>query len=183
MAGDRGDLLSHQREHRYRPEGPLLPDGESQFQRYAQLRWQSKQDPGFRPTRRPDHERGDLHKFAGAIQVVEPAGELRIQFRDGSSATATASSASSAASAASGDADVPGWLGDPGDGYVPGTAAAASAAACGARRTRQLSDLREGPYCSRGLRHEGPAWRSSASAGETTYHRPAVAGDPYGTRT
>ena len=38
-----------------------------------------------------------------------------------------------AASAASGDADVPGWLGDPGDGHVPGTAASASAAATGAR--------------------------------------------------
>ncbi|MEO7634475.1 MAG: hypothetical protein ABIS38_02365 [Sphingomicrobium sp.] len=40
---------------------------------------------------------------------------------------ATASTAA-AATATSGDADVPGWLGDPGDRRVPGTAAAAAAA-------------------------------------------------------
>src|SRR6185503_17460560 len=38
-----------------------------------------------------------------------------------------------AASAASGDADVPGRLGDPGDGYLPGASAAAAAAASGTR--------------------------------------------------
>lgn len=34
---------------------------------------------------------------------------------------------------AASDADVPGWIGDPGDRYVPGSAATASAAATGAR--------------------------------------------------
>ena len=49
-------------------------------------------------------------------------------------AAAAASAAASAASAAaSGDADVPGRLGDPGDGHLPGAAASASAAAAGAR--------------------------------------------------
>ncbi len=43
-------------------------------------------------------------------------------------AASAATAASSAASAASCDADVPGWFGDPGNGCVPGSAAAAAAA-------------------------------------------------------
>ena len=46
--------------------------------------------------------------------------------------------AAPAASAASGDADVPGRIGDPGDGHLSGAAAAAAAAASGAR-ARTLS--------------------------------------------
>jgi hypothetical protein len=47
---------------------------------------------------------------------------------------------SASAATASGDADVPGWLGDPGDGHLSGSAAAASPAATsgGTRRTRLI---------------------------------------------
>ena len=56
-------------------------------------------------------------------------------------AAAAATAAAAAASAAtSGDADVPGRLGDPGDGRLPGAAAAAAAAAAGAG-TRSLSGV------------------------------------------
>ena len=55
-----------------------------------------------------------------------------------SAAAAAAAAASAAASAAAaGDADVPGWIGDPGDGRLPGAAAASTAAAAGAG-ARQL---------------------------------------------
>jgi len=50
----------------------------------------------------------------------------------GSSAATTASASASAATA-SGDADVPGRIGDPGHGYLPGSAATAAASGSGAR--------------------------------------------------
>src|SRR5687767_1667884 len=67
------------------------------------------------------------------MAFAQPAGEPDLQLRSSGTATATATAAASAASAASGDADVPGRLGDPGNGRVPGSAAAAAAAAAGAR--------------------------------------------------
>ena len=70
---------------------------------------------------------------------------LIYNYAEASSAASTASTASApAASAASGDADVPGRLGDPGDGRVPDAAATAASAAAGARarllgaRARQI---------------------------------------------
>ena len=53
-------------------------------------------------------------------------------------AAASATAAASAASAASGDADVPGRLGDPSDGHLPGAAAASAAASGDAGRTRPV---------------------------------------------
>ena len=47
-------------------------------------------------------------------------------------ASAAASAAPAASAAASGDADVPGWVGDPGYGDLPGATATATAAAAGA---------------------------------------------------
>ena len=49
------------------------------------------------------------------------------------SASATAATSATSAAAASGDADVSGWLGDPGDGHLSGPTATASAASAGAR--------------------------------------------------
>src|SRR5688500_7144035 len=67
------------------------------------------------------------------MAFAQPAGEPDLQLR-GPAATATAAATSApAASAASGDADVPGRLGDPGDGCVSAAAAAAAAAAARAR--------------------------------------------------
>jgi len=67
---------------------------------------------------------------------------VELRRRSASAASAAPTAASSAASAASGDADVPGWLGDPGDRHLPGSAASASAAASGAR-ARALSEPRQ----------------------------------------
>ncbi len=44
-----------------------------------------------------------------------------------SAASASASASASAAACRSGDADLPGRIGDPGDGHLPGSAASASA--------------------------------------------------------
>src|SRR6185503_4394573 len=56
------------------------------------------------------------------------AGQRDLQFH------ATAASATPAAAARSGDPDVPGWNGDPGDGNVPGAAAASTTAATSCAR-------------------------------------------------
>ena len=64
---------------------------------------------------------------------------LELQFRgSATSAAAPAASASAASAATSGDADVPGWFGNPGNGHLPGAAASAATAASGAG-TRLLS--------------------------------------------
>ena len=56
---------------------------------------------------------------------------------------AAAAAAAASASAAACYADVPGWLGDPGDRSVPGSAASAAAAAAGARaRLSEASHLK-----------------------------------------
>ena len=65
--------------------------------------------------------------------------DLQLLLAGASAAAPTATSPASAASSA-GDADVPGRLGDPGNGHLPGSAASASAAATGAG-TRSLSGL------------------------------------------
>jgi len=68
------------------------------------------------------------------LAVAQPAGERDLQLlRSSASASASAAAAPAAASAASGDADVPGWFGDLGNGHLSGSAASASAAASGAR--------------------------------------------------
>ena len=67
------------------------------------------------------------------LDLAQPDAERAVQLLHASAAASAAAAAASAASAASGDADVPGWLGDPGYGNVPGTASSASAAAAGAR--------------------------------------------------
>ena len=71
-----------------------------------------------------------LHRF---VEDEQPAGECDLQLLLASAASAASAAATPAASAASSDADVPGWIGDPGDGYVPGAASASAAAAAGAR--------------------------------------------------
>jgi hypothetical protein len=60
-------------------------------------------------------------------------GELDLQLLLAASASAATAAAPAASAATSGDADVPGWLGDSGDGRMSGSAASASAAASGAR--------------------------------------------------
>ena len=70
--------------------------------------------------------------MAFAFAARQP--DLQLRWRRSGASSAAASAAPSAASAAAtGDADLPGRLGDPGDGYVPGTAASAASAAAGAR--------------------------------------------------
>ena len=64
------------------------------------------------------------------MAVAQLAGEPDLQLRGTASAAAT-SAAPATSAAASVDADVPGWLGDPGDRRVSGAAAAASAATSG----------------------------------------------------
>ena len=65
------------------------------------------------------------------VQLAQPAAEPDLQLRAAAAAAAaTAAAAAAAASAASGDADLPGRLGDPGDGRV-------SAAAARRRRRRR----------------------------------------------
>ena len=88
----------------------------------------------------------------GPLAFAQPDGERDLQLLVAAAASAAAASA---ASAASGDADVPGWIGDPGDGYLPGSAASASAAASGAR-ARPLSGTRAKKY--RPGRSPGPVF-------------------------
>jgi len=98
----------------------------------------------------------------GPLPVAQPARERDLQLLHAASAASASAAATPAASAASSDADVPGWLGDPGYGDVPGSAASASAAATGARaRSLRGSNCEEdrpgqssGPvfFCLRGLR-------------------------------
>ncbi len=54
-------------------------------------------------------------------------------------AAAAASAAPAAAAAAAGDADLPGRIGDPGDGQLPAAATAAAAAAASAGAGTRLS--------------------------------------------
>ena len=65
------------------------------------------------------------------VQVALAAGDLHLQFRE-SGAPAPAAAATTAAAASTGDADLPGRLGDPGDGCLSATATAAAAAAAAA---------------------------------------------------
>ena len=60
-------------------------------------------------------------------------------------AGSNASAVSAAASAATGDADVPGWLGDPGDGRMSASTSAASASAGAGTRLRRQEPKRTGP--------------------------------------
>ena len=67
-----------------------------------------------------------------SVPLAQHPGEPHLQFRLGAAATAAATSAASTAAAAStgrtGDADMPGWNGDPGDGHLPGAASTTAAA-------------------------------------------------------
>ena len=76
------------------------------------------------------------------MDVAQPASDRGVQFRR-TAATATATTAASAA-ASTGDADVPGWVGDRGDGHMPGAAASATATGTGAR-ARILAGEKGGP--------------------------------------
>ena len=115
VAGYRGPALCRLAEHRRRPEVPLLQRHEPQVRRTQRGR-----PDGLRPQ--------------GPLAFAQHHGERDLQFW----LTTAAASATSAASAASGDADVPGWIGDPGDRHLPGAAASASATTTGAR-ARPLS--------------------------------------------
>jgi len=76
------------------------------------------------------------------LAFAQHHGEPDLQLRGSAAAAAAAASAAASASAAtSGDADVPGWVGDPGDGRMSGSAASASAATTGARA--RLSSARK----------------------------------------
>jgi hypothetical protein len=67
------------------------------------------------------------------LAVAQLAAEPNLQLRSAATAaTAAATSTAAAAAAASGDADVPGWFGDLGNGDLPGTASASAAATAGA---------------------------------------------------
>src|SRR5947208_12647980 len=73
------------------------------------------------------------------LQLAQPAREPGVQLWRGRAAAAPATAASATAAARPGDADVPGWLGDPGDEHLPAAATSAPAAAAGpARRTREI---------------------------------------------
>jgi hypothetical protein len=97
------------------------------------------------------------------LAFAQHYGEPDLQLR-GSAASAAAAAAASAASAAtSGDADVPGRVGDPGDGRMSGSAAAASAAAAGARA--RLSSVRKTTGPSFAL---GPVFFGLSSARNAT---------------
>jgi len=65
----------------------------------------------------------------GQVSLEQPPCEPGVQFRGrGTPAAASPASASAASAAATGDADLPGRIGDPGNGDLPGTTAASSAA-------------------------------------------------------
>src|SRR5882672_3805958 len=105
MARHSRPALCGELEHRYRIEVSLLQRSEFEVLRF---RWA-----------------GAGHHIGWPLAFAQPSGEPDLQFRGSASASAAAAAASAAASAAtSGDADVSGWLGDPGDGRVPGSAAA-----------------------------------------------------------
>jgi hypothetical protein len=71
-------------------------------------------------------------------EIAQLAGEPHLQLRFGAAAASTtAASAPAASAAATGDADLPGRLGDPGDGHVPAATATAAAAAGTRTRLRQ----------------------------------------------
>jgi opacity protein-like surface antigen len=57
----------------------------------------------------------------------------------GASAPPASPAAAASASGSTGDADLPGWIGDPGDQRLPGASASASSAAGRARRARPVS--------------------------------------------
>ena len=85
-----------------------------------------------RRLRRRRRLRGD---YPSQVPLAQHSGEPdpQLQRGRGSAAAAASAAASAASAAASGDADLPGRLGDPGDGRLPGPAAAAAAARTGAR--------------------------------------------------
>jgi len=65
-----------------------------------------------------------------ALVVAEP----HLQSGSAASTAASATPAATTSTAASGNADLPGWLGDPGDGHLPGTATSSASTAGGTRR-------------------------------------------------
>src|SRR4029450_12994089 len=82
--------------------------------------------------RGPYHESSVVVRFRKQVQVSQPVGQPDLQLRRAGTASATASAAAATAAAATGDADVPGRIGDPGDGRLPATTAAAAAATASA---------------------------------------------------
>ena len=80
-----------------------------------------------------DFEEGPGFDLHGRLRSHSLLLSLIYNFSASGSASAAAAAAAAAASAAC-DADVPGRLGDPGDGRLSGSAAAAAAAAAGAER-------------------------------------------------
>ena len=123
-----------QRPDRYRPEVSLLPCRQEQWRRHVRVR---------QPRRLHIAGSGDLLRWRGdprrqcSVRVAQPVAEPDLQLRISAAAAAAATSAAATSAATSGDSDVPGRIGDPGDGYVPGTAAAAASGACAAGRTRR----------------------------------------------
>ena len=84
-------------------------------------------------------EETDVEELSGKFDVALAAGEPDLQLRQLAAASASAASAAASA-AASGDADLPGRLGDPGDGRLSAAAAAAAPAAASAGAGTGLSE-------------------------------------------
>ena len=121
LAADRRRPNGGQRPVRGRPEIPLFPNWTPGLFKRCVRHSRRRSIRGERP-------------LAVALTVAEP----QLQ-RDSAAASAPAATSTAAASAAgSGDADLPGRLGDSGDRYVPGSAAAASATARRAGRARLI---------------------------------------------
>src|SRR5688572_9045496 len=89
-------------------------------------------------------------------QIAQPAGEPDLQLRLGAAAASATPAAPAASAAATGDADLPGRLGDPGDGHVPATTTAAAAAAGTRTRLTAAVRNRNGPGAIPGRFLYGP---------------------------
>ena len=113
-----GVYAAGQRQHRYRPEVSLLPQHKLDIQdQVAFTAGAGPCAPGGPPCSGGILTFGIDDRFTVAQPVGEPDLQLRrprrLRLRRPAAAPA-------AASAASGDADVPGWFGDPGDGRLSG---------------------------------------------------------------
>ena len=69
--------------------------------------------------RHPDDHGGCLHGPRREVPVAQPGADAGLQLRQAAAAASAAAAAAAASAAASGDADVPGRIGDPGDGMCP----------------------------------------------------------------
>ncbi len=96
-------------EHRPWPEVPFLQRLQARLRRLQRR-----------------HFLGELRR---SFPFAQPPAEPRLQFLHPGTSASAAAAAPAPASASARDADVPGWVGDPGDRGLPAAAAAAAAAA------------------------------------------------------